>query len=1410
MAAFLGSELKQKLLYHFFANPMQTYHVRELAGILKLDPGNLSRELNKLEKMGLFKASKKGKFKVYTINQQHEFFKLINSIMEKDNSIYRGVPAIIHGQNIESKDIKFICSIWDIYKFVSFCNTTIWGILGRNLLSIPSFTERVNIADNGIDAECMGDVQSNIINANNPFICEGWNVFQFKQRDMTPTNTTRKQIISKLVKDLKGALNSIYKKTQKKAANYILFTNIDLTHTEKADFKKSILYGYKDRVNAKVEIIGAGELAAFVNDVPHIRSSFFIPESFSTWEEYMRKDKEARCYGPWINLIGREESLKNLKDLINNKNIKAIVLYGPQGIGKSRLLLEATKDYSYKVVVVNNPEFLKPSEIGKFESPHQEIIILIDDADANDIENLTKEAFSRTNIKLAITLPTPENISFPSFGYDQRITPFLVDKLSDTESEQLLKETNMPMDFSLMSWIKYHAQGNPSILLAAANVATSLKEKPGDFIEKVGRQFENRVKKSFGGQGLLVLKLLSILTHVGISGDHKEEINVIHDLFGEGISKDEARKEIKILEQSGLINRKGSFVEVSLPIFAIYLSQQLLSSFDNLIPILLVKLSDSARTRFLRRLSRLNPEVVKDFWDEVFERDGLFRDRNTVINNIRILHYIAGAVPHRAIDVLESTILPLDNANRLQIHGEVRREFMWTLEQLLFRRDTSLRALRIVGLLGDAETENCSNNATGVFCECFLAMHYQMPITLNERLDLLKEFSGQKQAQALRLLSIKAMSKALTGTGFQMLRRSDSLEPFEGMPAMTYGEIWDYMGGICSLLFNLAEDKDKNITEAVCDILPDVVARTTTQGRPEEGIKDFKKLLNWVTQLKKINISKFARALNSVRRTFEDRVSKEDISEKDRNKLKGWLKELNQIKEELDSENFELRLKRWAGAWTHDDDDSVLSHKGGDYRFQVELKILAKEAVEDPVKLNDDIMIWLLSSNAQKAHAFFVCLGEIDSDRIWLPKFEKLAKEEQGSNAFALYCYGLKKHSHEIIKSRLEELFDNTKIHPLATLYTISYFEACAEGVKRISDLIEKGLLDPVVAGTALRYGRWIDTLKDDELLVLLKAIAGKNFKYDAPAVNLLSMWIHLKKPIKGKLADFGWQCLEAANPFSSRNDNYAYDQLASVLVKDDKERAFALAKKLIMSEEKDCWNPIDRYRSRRFWDELTRIDRKRALKMLLEICLLNPEHRFTVTWNLKEVLNQVRDRDLIIEFSLADEKWAEILSECISSKKPDFWKISIPMLEHYLSNERISTNIQHGLEQMGEVIMGGFHNHYIKVLGMINEILETPTIPAKVRLWLQKIEERYRIAISRQKMHDENEDVTDYFGYKRYLDGTGNKHLREWAISKALQGHQWRDILNKVNKEEVISILDKYQFLEDRKRIILRELEGF
>ena len=75
------SQLRGKLLTYFFGHDDAKHYLREIASMLELDPGNLSRELRHLEKEGLFLSKKRGNQKCFFLNPSYQYLEDLRRVV---------------------------------------------------------------------------------------------------------------------------------------------------------------------------------------------------------------------------------------------------------------------------------------------------------------------------------------------------------------------------------------------------------------------------------------------------------------------------------------------------------------------------------------------------------------------------------------------------------------------------------------------------------------------------------------------------------------------------------------------------------------------------------------------------------------------------------------------------------------------------------------------------------------------------------------------------------------------------------------------------------------------------------------------------------------------------------------------------------------------------------------------------------------------------------------------------------------------------------------------------------------------------------------------------------------------------------------------------------------------------------
>ncbi len=101
-----GSRLRAKLLGWFFTHIDEQFFVRQLAPILKEDPTNISREMAKLESLGILASVRQGNLKQFRVNKACSFLNELRGLVLKTTGVAGQIKAEI--ERIKGIKIAFV------------------------------------------------------------------------------------------------------------------------------------------------------------------------------------------------------------------------------------------------------------------------------------------------------------------------------------------------------------------------------------------------------------------------------------------------------------------------------------------------------------------------------------------------------------------------------------------------------------------------------------------------------------------------------------------------------------------------------------------------------------------------------------------------------------------------------------------------------------------------------------------------------------------------------------------------------------------------------------------------------------------------------------------------------------------------------------------------------------------------------------------------------------------------------------------------------------------------------------------------------------------------------------------------------------------------------------------------------
>jgi hypothetical protein len=1233
--------------------------------------------------------------------------------------------------------------------------------------TIPVFTERVHVADNGVDAEWERALTAEEApTALKPLLQPGLNVFQYKKRGAGPGN--RADIVAGLVAELRRAVVDVETRTGKTLASYVLWMNVDLSVDQHERLRAAILDGHSadEGVPIDANIIGAAELAAIINDLPHLRSAFFATDAFQDWglsfEAHQRASLPIDSSGRLAPLTGRDHSIEELRTLVDRPSVRAIVVTGPHMIGKSRVILEATRHRDVDFVEALDPGGVNADSMRRLAKAGRETILLLQDPTADLVERFCRQALTiGTAIKVIVALPTRDGAPLPNFGLDNRACLLPVPPLDDAAARQLFTHQmgQDRVDFGIESWIIEQAGGLPGILLAASRFGRELRPGAGTFTEQIGRAFEARF-----GRGVpdattrQALAVAALLTYVRVEPRDDPELHALcRPAFG--VQPHLFGAAIEPLEAAGHLSRKGSFAEATPPILANRLAARITKGQPSEVMALFQTLTDSARRRLLRRLAQLPDQAAARFWSQLFGSDGLLGSLQAVLNNIELFRAAAAAGVAQAVEIVHTGLKALAPSGRRELPGEPRHALVFSLQELMAAAATAEAAFRSLALLAEAETEYYGNNATGIFCHGADPLNSQMPLALGNRLRVLQEMLAPERDVGATMVALEVARNTLGPGRPMILVPSRGAQPAGGLPVgMTWGDVRAYCAGLIDAIAKAADDPRPPVRQKAKSVWPGAAERLVydLDGNAGRGIAAFEQIVERISR----EDPEF-----SVAPTIETLILCRSnlggvLAGRGANGTTDLVVALNGLLTRLKTASFNVRLRwRVGNSWREIDEECDAEPAEGRDPYKAKaaaISALAEEACQAPELLSPALIAWCNTDEANAAGQFWHELGRRDRTGQWVDTVVDLARGKTSWTATVNYVGGASTRDASAGRAVFARMVDDTDIRPEAIAYASARVEGGDQAAGRVAEFVREGALTPREAARFAERPDFQGMVTTAAFAGLLEAIAGKHIERPELAVHALWFWFHAHPAddLADRVVIFAWRCLEARLATGSGHSGADAANIAADLVRLDPERGFRLvetaaarlvaAMRNLGSDIYGIWSPFEPVGMRRpCWEALRALDRDRALTIVFDHAARVGSDGLNLTLQLRHLIQMPDDADFLQTYAAWGVAEAETVASAIASTNPSFWKVACEIIERYPENESLRGKLGMAAGGFAGGFFGGLAEHVEDAAAQIEVTLNRLDGRFRyARLWLGELLTAYRQSAADMARQEADRDI--------------------------------------------------------------------
>ena len=334
--------------------------------------------------------------------------------------------------------------------------------------------------------------------------------------------TQQNNIYSKIKEDIDKSLDSSKTGIDIKDIEEIICCHTSSNLTAGEDNK---LHEYCANQGIQLTIFGVDEIAQYIFKKDPILAKDFLGISVDTNQIMSAKDfvdlyDSKEMVAP-LNTVfqHREKELQQLKDKIKDNSV--VIVYGHAGIGKTRIVLEATRQFAqendYKLLCIRNNYLGLYEDLFSYTRDIDRYLFFVDDA--NKITGLQHilEYISKKNqgYEIKIILTVRDYVKEQVFGIVQQFTKPISFELKSFKDDEIKSFLDVNMEIrndDYVSQIIRIAEGNPRIAYMAGKLAKDTHSlKAIHDVTELYEQYYDSIIKSYFENDLKLCYTMGIL-----------------------------------------------------------------------------------------------------------------------------------------------------------------------------------------------------------------------------------------------------------------------------------------------------------------------------------------------------------------------------------------------------------------------------------------------------------------------------------------------------------------------------------------------------------------------------------------------------------------------------------------------------------------------------------------------------------------------------------------------------------------------------------------------------------------------------------------------------------------------------------------------------------------------------------